>query len=235
VEVDFNPAGHGPTDGKGGGYGVAHFDVHFFLKPWDRAARARIAPAASYSATGGAAAAEAEEKNISSAPSGAEEKKKEKHHHHVYGGTVDSMAPFLLPPPAALLPADGALVLDPDSLVPGQGAHWVPSADWERVYRTDTHTGVLGAWSGLSFMVGTFNGSVTFAEQMVSLAKLGDLAAGRRAHAEEGSAVPQPAGPAEALAAAWGAHAAYPASYFVAYDNATDAYAFGWRFGATSA
>jgi hypothetical protein len=34
-------------------------------------------------------------------------------------------------------------------------------------------------------------------------------------------------------AQAWG-DAAFPTRYFVSYDNATDAFAFGWRFEAAS-
>lgn len=31
VYVAYNPRGHPTFDGKGGGYGVAHYDVHFFM------------------------------------------------------------------------------------------------------------------------------------------------------------------------------------------------------------
>jgi hypothetical protein len=159
---------------------VAHFDVHFFLKPWTSDERRRISLRAAFNATTGAASTE----NATQA---------------AVHGAAASTAAFLAPPPSALLPAAAdVLVLDPDSIVPSQGAHWVPASDWAAVYRGATHTGLLGAWSGISYMIGTFDGSVTFAELMVSVDKLGALAAGRQSRTEEGD-VPQPAGPKDAL------------------------------------
>jgi hypothetical protein len=158
---------------------VAHFDIHFFLKPWTSDERRRISLRAAFNATTGAASADTAAQAV-------------------VRGAAASTAAFLAPPPSALLPADGLLVLDPDSIVPSQGAHWVPASDWAAVCRGATHTGLLGAWSGVSYMIGTFDGSVTFAELMVSVDKLGALAAGRQSRTEEGD-VPQPAGPKEAL------------------------------------
>ena len=257
AELDYNPLGHPPTDGKQGGYGVAHFDVHFFAKPYDRDARARIRLAPSYDAAGA--------RNATAVASAA----------------AASTAAFLAPPAAGVMPPESELVLDPESVVPtqaridarccacivsaaltpraaAQGVHWVPATDWQQVYRDATHTGVLGTWSGNSYMVGTFNGTVTFLEIMISLSKLGELAAGRQSRSEE-APVPQPAGgaaaikearrPAHATASAcsaaadtrvrrraarvgaqvWG-DALFPSRYFVSYDNATDDFAVGWRF-----
>ncbi len=87
-----------------------------------------------------------------------------------------------------------------------QGVHWVPASDWAEVYRSQTHTGMLGAWNGLSYMYGTFNASITFLEVMVSVNKLGELAKGRQSRAEE-VAVPQPAGGAAAIKQARALHA----------------------------
>jgi hypothetical protein len=233
AELDFNPLGHGPTDGQSGGYGVPHFDVHFFLSPWTASGRAAIRMGAAFNATSGGAAAVAEA---------------------AQRGAAAATQTFLAPPPAALLPSGDALVLDPESVVPLQGVHWVPAEDWASVYRRATHTGVLGAWSGLSYMFGSFNASITFLEMMVSVPKLSQLAAGRQSRREE-AAVPQPAGPqadiseartalrvrrcqrvpdVRAAAQAWGAKA-FPTRFFVSYDNATDAFAFGWRFAAAPA
>lgn len=134
----------------------------------------------------------------------------------------------------------------------------MPSSDWSSVYRGATHTGVLGRWGGSSYMMGTFNGSVTFLEVMVSTEKLSELVKGRQSRVEE-APVPQPAGGADAIkqararacasmrcarhapahtpecAQVWGEGALFPTRYFVSYDNATDAFAVGWRFGAAAA
>ena len=102
AELDFNPMGHAPTNGKDDGYGVPHFDVHFFLKPWSAEACKDIRLGAAFDAAGAA--------NSSLAA-------------RVARSAAASTAAFLAEPPPALLPADGALVLDPESIVPTQGVH----------------------------------------------------------------------------------------------------------------
>jgi len=101
-------------------------------------------------------------------------------------------------------------------------------------------------------MMGTFNGSVTFLEIMVSIDKLGELAMGRLSRTEE-APVPQPEGGASAIkqarrhtapaiqlhgantqsAQVWG-DVLYPKRFFMSYDNTTDSFAVGWRFNGTA-
>ncbi len=199
AELDWNPRGHDPTDGHGLGYGVPHFDMHLYTRGWNASARERI--------RFGRATA-----NDSADNAGA--------------GVV---APFLVPPPEDLLPSDEALILDPASAVPKQGVHWVPASDWQVVYRATQRTGALGNWSGLSYMLGSFDGSVTFLETMVSLDKLLSLAQHNTSRTDEQD-VPQPRGGEDAVREAWGDSAAFPNRYFVSYDAATRSYLFGWRF-----
>ncbi len=97
AEIDFNPLGHPPSDGKSGGYGTPHFDIHFFVRPFDAAGRRRIRLASAYNVTGGATNATA-----------------------VAAAAAAATAEFLAPPPAALLPSESDMVLDPESLVPSQ-------------------------------------------------------------------------------------------------------------------
>lgn len=205
VELDWNPIGHGPTDGHGTGYGVAHFDVHLFLQPWSRDARKDIAYTSADSNTSG----------------------------------VET--PFLVPPPDALTPAD--MVLDPTSSVPTQGIHWVNRDEYNAIYSPSKHgTGAFGIWSGFSFMQGSYNGTVTFVEIMVSLDYLLAMAAqrsnGSSTRVRVEGLVPQPRGGAAAIKKQWDRAGALPSSFFVEYDGSEGTrgtYSFGWRFNITAA
>ena len=203
AEIDWNPVGHNPTHGSDG-YGVPHFDMHFFtVSPTQR-------DSIQYSGASG------------------------------LGGNNSEgvLAPFLARPPEELMPGD--MVLDPASSVPRQGIHWVEAAEMDAIYGPSRHGNPFGHWSGLSFMVGTFAGNITFLEVMVSLDYLLEMAQQVRAMAAgsqlvvEGQ-VPQPRGGPAAVVKQWGRPGAWPASYFVSFQsapigNTTSSYTFGWRF-----
>ena len=201
VGLDWNPRGHDPTQGHGSGYGVPHFDVHFYLRPWTVTERNRIHFARS-------------------------SKSREDVDHSVHASSV--AAPFLVRPSESLL-AGNALVLDPGSSVPRQGIHWVPLTDWESVYRSSVRKGDVGVWSGLSYMLGSFDGNLTFVEIMISLDRLLALSKDGVSRTEELD-VPQPMGGAEIINEEWGSPDAFPMRYFVSFDGPTRTFSFGWHF-----
>ena len=205
AELDWNPIGHGPTHGTDG-YGVPHFDVHFFtLSPAQR-------DGIQYSEASG--------------PEG--------------NSSEGVLTPFLERPPAELMPAE--MVLDPASAVPRQGIHWVTQTEYAAIYGPSQHGNAFGHWSGLSFMVGSYAGNISFLEIMVSLDYLLEMAQKTHAMAAGSqlvveSQVPQPLGGPAAVAKQWGSPDAWPVSYFVSFQSAppnttASTYTFGWRFPA---
>ena len=98
-------------------------------------------------------------------------------------------------------------------------------------------------------MFGSFNGSLTFIEIMVSLekvrsrdgrsslfisdstrrAQLIDMMALHKNHSET-HPVPQPRGGSAAIAAAWGHAAAFPTKYTASFDGDSRQFSFGWIF-----
>jgi hypothetical protein len=204
AELDFNPIGHGPTHGSDG-YGVPHFDVHFFT----------LSPAAR----------DAIQYAQASGPEG--------------NSSAGVLTPFLERPPTELMPAE--MVLDPASAVPRQGIHWVTQAEYAAIYGPSQHGNAFGHWSGLSFMVGSYAGNISFLEVMVSLDYLLEMA--QKGHAMAAGSqlvvegqVPQPPGGAAAVAKQWGSPGAWPVSFFVAFQSLSNTtastYTFGWRFPA---